>query len=249
MANFQPLKKYMFYCLDRCIEAEQLEPPFLDVGCGVGDVSLHVAKRQWPGVAIDFSDLAVERARKTLTAFPAVSVQKCELTNMQGSFRTIFLWDVLEHIEDDEAALRSIGSLLAPGGKLIIAVPSNPREWRWDDAFYGHFRRYTQEDLSRKIVGAGMQPILFWDFTFPIFWILRRLYTFIKRPPKVDAANKEARTKESATVNAWDIPVISFILNHSSFVWRVIYAVQFRVFRGATARGHEFFAVAKKEAC
>jgi SAM-dependent methyltransferase len=247
MANFQPLKKYMFYCLDKCIEMQGLKPPFLDIGCGIGDVSLQLAKKGWSGMAIDYSDIAVERARNTLKNFPKVEVKKAELLHMEGSFHTIILWDVLEHIEHDQEALTKIGTLLAPGGHVLIAVPSNPREWRWDDQFYGHFRRYTKEDMSAKLQNAQITPVLFWDFTYPIFWILRRMYTLIKRPPAVDEENKEERTKESSTVNAWDIPVISWLLNHSSFVWRMVYAVQFHMFRNATSRGHEFFALGKRQ--
>ena len=70
-------------------------------------------------------------------------MRKQPLSEVTGSWNTIILWDVLEHIDDDAAALRTIERLLRPGGRLLIAVPSNPREWRGDDDFYGHFRRYT----------------------------------------------------------------------------------------------------------
>jgi len=247
MVNFQPLKNYMYYCLDRCIQMEHLEDPFLDIGCGIGDVSVYLAKKGWNGTAIDFSDIAANRSRKALAAFPNVTVRKTALDEMEGSYKTVILWDVLEHIEHDEAALKKISTLLAPGGKLLIAVPSNPEDWRWDDQFYGHFRRYTMRDMRRKLINAGLKPILFWDFTFPIFWKLRRMYTSVKRPPKVDDSDNENRTKESATVNAWDIPVISFLLNHSTPVWRLIYWLQFHLFRHATEQGHEFFTLAQME--
>ena len=39
MANFLPLKHHMFYCLDRFVERYGLHGPFLEVGCGRGDVS------------------------------------------------------------------------------------------------------------------------------------------------------------------------------------------------------------------
>ncbi len=246
MANFLPLKRYMFYCLDKCIAQEQLTGPFLDIGCGIGDVSLHLARKGWQGTAIDYSDAAVERATETLRAFPQVTVRKTGLQDFNGQFRTVILWDVLEHVEHDQEALRKIATLLAPGGHLLIAVPSNPTEWRWDDEFYGHFRRYTQEDLSGKLRAARLTPVLFWDFTLPVFWLLRRLYTRIKRPPNVPYSQKEELTKQSATVNAWDIPVVSFILNRSTAVWRLIYAVQFALFRKQARRGHEFFALAKR---
>src|SRR5699024_1666789 len=136
---------------------------------GRGDVSEHLARKGWQGTAIDFSDTAVAAASARLGAYPAVDVQRCELADVAGSYACILLWDVLEHIEDDAAALATIARLLEPGGALLIAVPSNPREWRWDDDFYGHFRRYTVEDLSAKLAHAGLPAEAFVDFTWPWF--------------------------------------------------------------------------------
>ena len=245
VANFVPLKRYMFYCLDRFIERHGLRDPFLEIGCGKGDVSAYLAHKGWTGTAIDFSDAAVAAAKATLAPFPNVSVRKEALEDVAGSYACVILWDVLEHIEDDRGALRAIENLLRPGGQLLIAVPSNPREWRWDDDFYGHFRRYTVADLSAKLVEAGMQPEAFWDFTYPVFWAMRRAYTRLRRPRRI-APDKEASTKSSAIRSAWEVPLVSKLLDRSAFAWGPLHRLQFRLFRNATARGHEFFALARK---
>jgi SAM-dependent methyltransferase len=245
VANFVPLKQHMLYCLDRFIERFGLRGPFLEVGCGKGDVSAHLAARGWPGLAIDFSDAAIALAARTLQPFPRVAVRRQALDEVEGTYRCIILWDVLEHIDDDAGALRTLARLLEPGGQLLIAVPSNPREWRWDDDFYGHFRRYTVDGLSGKLADAGLEAQAFWDFTFPVFWGMRRIYTRLKKPaPVVD--DKAAATKASATVNAWDVPIVARLLERASWAWRPLQVVQYRLFRNATARGHEFFALARK---
>ena len=245
MANFVPLKNYMLYCLDRFIGQYGLDAPFLEIGCGKGDVSAHLARKGWHGLAIDFSDAAIAEARATLAPYPGVAVRNQPLADVTGTWNTIVLWDVLEHIDDDAAALRAIERLLRPGGRLLIAVPSNPREWRWDDDFYGHYRRYTVDDLTRRLTAAGLAPEVFWDFTFPVFWALRRIYTRLKRAPPV-TTDKEASTKASATRNAWDVPLVSRVLDRTGALWRPLFWLQFRLFRGATGQGHEFFALAKK---
>jgi hypothetical protein len=135
--------------------------------------------------------------------------------------------------------------LLEPGGLLVLAVPSNPREWRWDDDFYGHWRRYTVGELEAKLGEAGLAPVDFWDFTWPAFWALRRVYTRLKRPPAT-IADKRLATEASATVNAWDLPLVARALDASAPLWRPLSALQFRLFRDATARGHELFALARK---
>jgi SAM-dependent methyltransferase len=245
MANFRPLKDYMFYCLDRCIEQYGLCEPFLEIGCGRGDVSAHLARKGWAGLAIDYSDAAIGQAKQNLKQFPKVEVRSQSLAETTGLYNTIILWDVLEHFEDDRATLTSIEKLLNPGGQLFIAVPSNPGEWRWDDDFYGHFRRYTVTDLSEKLTDAGMEPRLFWDFTYPVFWIMRRIYTRIKPRTSV-ADDRQSSTKASSTVNAWDLPLFSKLLDCTAIFWYPLHRIQFRFFRNATSRGHEFFALARK---
>ena len=176
MANFRPLKQHMFMCLDRFVADYGLHGPFLEIGCGKGDVSAHLAERHgWSGVAIDSSDAAIAQASARLARHPQVTVRRQALADARGSFACILMWDVLEHIDDDRGALRADEALLAPGGALLLAVPSNPREWRWDDDFYGHVRRYTEGDLRAKIADAGLEPQAFWDFTFPLYWALRRV--------------------------------------------------------------------------
>ena len=245
MANFVPLKNYMLYCLDRCIGQHRLDGPFLEIGCGKGDVSAHLARKGWQGTAIDFSDAAIDEARAALATFPGVVVKKQALSDVTGTWDTILMWDVLEHIEDDAGALRIVERLLNPGGRLLLAVPSNPREWRWDDDFYGHFRRYTVDGLSARLAHAGLEPITFWDFTYPVFWAMRRAYTRLKRAAPV-TEDKEASTKASATRNAWDLPFVSRVLDRTGALWRPVYWLQFHLFRHATSKGHEFFALARK---
>jgi len=245
MANFLPLKHHMFYCLDRFIERYGLHGPFLEIGCGRGDVSAYLAVKGWQGVAIDFSDAAVAQAAETLRPFPQIAVRKQSLSEVAGTFDCIILWDVLEHMEDDDGALRMIERLLRPGGQLLIAVPSNPREWRWDDEFYGHFRRYTVADMTEKLNLAGMPPQVFWDFTFPVFWLMRRMYTRIKAPA-AGTADRQAATKASAGRNAWEMPFLGTLLERTAALWYPLHRIQFRLFRNATGRGHEFFVLARK---
>ncbi len=247
MANFPPLKNYIFYCLDRLSENRGLEGPFLDVGCGSGDVSAFLARKGWPGKAIDISETAIRQAKKNLAACSGVQVSCQAIDQETGLYGVILLMDIIEHVEGDSVLLKHAAERLRPGGHLVISVPSNPREWRWDDDFYGHVRRYTREDLEKKLQGAGLAPLVFWDFTYPFFWIMRRLYTLIKRPPKHFEESKLERTVESSARNAWHFPLLARGLSANLFFWRWVYAFQFRYGRGQIARGHEMIVLARKE--
>ena len=247
MANFAPLKGYMLFCLDRFIERYGVQGPFLEVGCGRGDVAAHLAAKGWRGTAIDFSDDAVAHAARALKGHSGVTVARQALAEVTGTFRCVILWDVLEHIEDDDGALRTIAQRLDAGGHVLIAVPSNPHEWRWDDELYGHWRRYTVDGLRAQLAAAGLPALAFWDFTFPVFWAMRRAYTRMKSPPALPV-DREAATKASTSVNAWDVPGLSRWLDRTAPLWLPVHHATFRLFRHAPHRGHEFFALAQKPA-
>ncbi len=248
MANFIPLKNYMFYCLDKLISSHDLTYPFLDVGCGTGDLSKYLAQKGWHGNAIDSSKTAIAQAKNKLKIFPNIKVSKKSLFEENGKYKTIFLWDVLEHIENDEVFLQKLTSLLLPDGYILIAVPSNPKEWSWDDIFYGHHRRYTAETIEKKLINAKLEPLVFWDFTYPLFWMMRRTYTFLKSAPKYKNPNiddKDEKTSLSSTVNSWNIPIISNFLNNENFLWRIYYKIQFKLFKNKINKGHEMFILAQ----
>lgn len=246
MANFPPLKNYILYCLDRLIDEYGLSSPFLDVGCGIADISRHLALKGWHGKAIDFSDIAIEKAKKNLAPFKFIELEKKPLFQETGIFKTIFLMDVLEHIKDDNTALDKIYSLLFADGHLVLTIPSNPKEWRWDDEFYGHYRRYTLKEVKRKLIDARFEPILFWDFTYPIFWVMRRLYTGLKSPFVKIEKDKLVSSTTSSSINAWDIPLCSIFLSYRFILWNFIYKIQFIYFKDKVENGHEMIVLAKK---
>jgi SAM-dependent methyltransferase len=246
MANFLPLKNYIIYCIDRLVAKYKMSSPFLDAGCGIGDVSRHLAASGWRGKAIDSSPIAYENARKNLVAFNTMEVEKKSLLDATGAFSTILLLDALEHFENDIEVLRKIASLLIKGGYAVITVPSNPREWRWDDELYGHYHRYSPKDIKRKLIEAGLEPVELWDFTFPVFWILRKLYVVLLSSRLDQGKSKSKRTEESSAVSAWHIPFLSDFISHGSFLWGTILKLQFMLFRKYLEWGHEMIILAKK---
>lgn len=249
MANFPPFKQYLLYCLGRLISQYHLKPSFLDVGCGIGDVSEFVASKGWNGKAIDISENAIQIAKQKLSSFSGVDVQQQLLEDVNGKFETIFLMDILEHLEDDKSVLKKVSELLHPTGFLVLSVPSNPgKEWRWDDECYGHLRRYSVEGLTAVLKEAGLTPVLFWDFTFPFFWGLRRVQTKLTRPP-AESNQKDVieKTKQSGLAPVWQQGWLAGTLSKLLILWWLVYMIQFHIFKRCLSSGYEMLVLVQKQ--
>jgi SAM-dependent methyltransferase len=72
-----------------------------------------------------------------------------------GSLAAVYTFNVLEHIEDDVAAMRQIHRKLMSGGVFIVYVPALRLLWTSMDDKVKHFRRYTRGEMRRKLEGVG----------------------------------------------------------------------------------------------
>lgn len=91
-------------------------------------------------------------------AEPRVTVRRLLLPAEEiGSHSAVVALNVLEHIRDDVEALRSMGGLTAPGGKVIILVPAFQSAMSRFDRAIGHERRYTVPSLTAAGEAAGLR--------------------------------------------------------------------------------------------
>lgn len=95
-------------------------------------------------------DARVEIAQEALPDAPSLAANA-------GSFRYALCQNVLEHIEDDGAALRVVVEALEPGGELAVLVPAHPFLFGRLDERFGHFRRYTRDSLAALVGAAGAE--------------------------------------------------------------------------------------------
>ena len=87
-------------------------------------------------------------------------------------------FDVLEHIDDDEAVLKNVHGALKPGGTLFITVPADMRLWSAMDIYAEHKRRYSMQELREKIGRNGFKVIkmsYFVKLLYPFILLSRKL--------------------------------------------------------------------------
>jgi SAM-dependent methyltransferase len=93
----------------------------------------------------------------------------------EGHFPLVMAFEVLEHIENDAAAMRQWASWLAPGGTLLVSVPAHPRLWSAADEWAGHYRRYRKDDLIRVVRDTGLVVEHVECFGFPLGNLTERM--------------------------------------------------------------------------
>jgi SAM-dependent methyltransferase len=133
-------------------------PParILDFGCGTG-AWLAELERFGAVSAVDADPSAVafchERGRTEVQLVPPGA----PLPFLDDAFDIVTALDVIEHIDDDVAALAELRRVLRPGGTLLVAVPAFMFLWGVQDEVSHHRRRYTAATLRRALAGAGLR--------------------------------------------------------------------------------------------
>lgn len=105
-------------------------------------------------------------------------------------YDVICLFDVLEHLEDDNQAIECIKMMLKPGGKLILTVPAHQWLWSRDDVIAGHKRRYTKKRLEALFLASQLQTLHMRPFFISILPLLL-LRTWIKKDSGTTLRNDE----------------------------------------------------------
>lgn len=127
----------------------------LEVGCGTGH-NLAMLGQFGAVDAVELDDTARAVAEKRLGQ-PISSARLPELKGIdRGAYNLVASLDVVEHVEDDVAALKALASCLAPGGRIIITVPAFPFMWSAHDVVNHHHRRYTRATLKKAVADAGL---------------------------------------------------------------------------------------------
>jgi SAM-dependent methyltransferase len=128
--------------------------PILDVGCGDGLLLPKLRSLGEPeGIEPDGAILSEDA-----TAAGRIHVVPFDASFQPGwRYGLILLLDVLEHLDDDVAALRHARALLAPNGLVVVTVPAFRGLWTAHDDINRHRVRYTAVTLRRVAGAAGLR--------------------------------------------------------------------------------------------
>jgi SAM-dependent methyltransferase len=131
---------------------------FLEVGCGTGFVTSGIAKA-FPGLELEASEYFEDGLVFARQRLPQCRFRQLDATAMseEDAYDCISAFDVIEHIEADERVLSNFHRALRTGGFLVLTVPQHPWLWSAADDYAHHVRRYTVQELRRKVLHAGFR--------------------------------------------------------------------------------------------
>jgi SAM-dependent methyltransferase len=131
----------------------------LDLGSGLGGLLQGLAgigERVWP-CDRSLSSLAGYAERGFPSGVRGAILGDCaNLPYASGSFDLVCMFDVIEHVPDDEGALREVARVLQPGGRVFLSVPAYPWLYANNDRVAEHHRRYTRAMLRELFRRVGL---------------------------------------------------------------------------------------------
>jgi glycosyltransferase involved in cell wall biosynthesis len=134
----------------------------LEIGAGSGALTLLLTPR-WRFVASDINPLYLRRLEALRRDRPYLQVQHVDVAQADtfpqtpDGFDTVVCLNVIEHMEDDVAAMRNLRRALTADGRAIVLVPQGPWNYGSVDVELGHRRRYTEASLTELARASGFR--------------------------------------------------------------------------------------------
>jgi len=157
------LRRWWRHLTQRQVVADWVkEGPVLDVGCNDGQLLLELRERGLQVSGIEVSPEALERCRARGLQVREGTIEDVALED--SAYRTITLSHVLEHCPDPVAVLQKLWRALAPGGRIVVAVPNHlglvarvfGSYWHgWDPPF--HMTHFDPASLRKVLEGANFR--------------------------------------------------------------------------------------------
>ncbi|MBN1128437.1 MAG: glycosyltransferase [Chitinispirillaceae bacterium] len=189
----------------------------LELGAGIGTFSRRLMPHVRELTVTDVDPQAVAGLEVTFRGASGVRVRRADIRDLVSTFPgeefdTVIGINILEHVQDDEAALASCARVLSPDGKLVLIVPAHRWLYGRLDREIGHYRRYGRTDLRDKLERAGFNlcEMSFMNFLSVPGWFIN--FKVLRR-----------KTMPVRTLRFADglIPFVSFCERHLRFPFGV----------------------------
>lgn len=156
------------------------EACYIDVGCSSGYMIEDVSAK-YPSAVVcgcDYFPAGLHQCHSRLPEVPLFQADIVRAPVGEEMFDAISCLNVLEHIEDDLAALRSMYKMLKPSGLIAVTVPLGQHLYDMYDEVHYHVRRYSLKELLAKMRKAGFKTHFantLGFIVYPAFYLTKKL--------------------------------------------------------------------------
>ncbi|MFC1489416.1 class I SAM-dependent methyltransferase, partial [Thermodesulfobacteriota bacterium] len=157
--KYVTLKNYLYNYLlrkiavEKSLQNEKLEI-VLELGSGISPVMTRTDRIIYTDLS--FSALKVLKRKHGRGRY--VVSDAIHLPFKPGVFSHTICSEVLEHIEDDQKAIKELARVMKPSSRLIITFPHRRKYFAYDDRFVNHLRRYELPEMVERLKAAGFKP-------------------------------------------------------------------------------------------
>jgi SAM-dependent methyltransferase len=210
-------------------------PPaqIIDVGCGWG-VNLKALEQ----AGYQASGLDISRRILECIDQPSRRLIEADLNQSWPADTSLndglLALDVIEHLDDDQNAIRQFGFLLRPGGIAVVSVPARPDLFSDFDRIQGHRRRYLPDRLRQAFAGSSLEVL-------DIFWWGAWMVPILRRM-RLNGGGKSNQGPPKTYADYLRLPPLP-----ARWAMRILYEwEQFRVLKGQLRNGTSLFAIARR---
>jgi SAM-dependent methyltransferase len=143
----------------------------LEIGAGLGSAGALLSRR-FSYVGLEPDEASFRLARERIGDAGAVLNETAEAYEPPEPFDVVCAFEVLEHLEDEGAALATWQRHLRPGGWLLLSVPAGRHRFGPTDVKAGHYRRYDRGDLAERLSASGLADVRIEAYGFPFGYAL-----------------------------------------------------------------------------
>jgi SAM-dependent methyltransferase len=136
------------------------ERSLLEIGCGTGLVLARL-RHAFPGLTLTGGDLSRDALEIARVRLPDATFAQMDIRNVpfQEEFGVVCLLDVLEHLDEDLAALEESHRAIRQRGGIIVSVPQHRWLWSAMDEYGRHRRRYARRRVQMLMNRAGFDVV------------------------------------------------------------------------------------------
>jgi ubiquinone/menaquinone biosynthesis C-methylase UbiE len=173
-------------------------PTILEVGCSSGYM-LKAMRRRFPAAQIigsDYIKAPLDELARHESGIPLLQFDLTQCPLPEASVDAVVMLNVLEHIADDNAALRQCRRILKPRGIVVIEVPAGPHLYDAYDRKLMHHRRYRLNELDKQVAAAGFEVLdrsHLGFFVYPAFRAVKLRNQ--RKPPSIEEDTRVVQTR------------------------------------------------------